>query len=44
MTRDEIEAKLRKQIANGEITPEQAEAEYDLAVNGMDSFESIYGW
>ena len=44
MTRDEFDAELRKQIADGEITPEQAESEWDFFVNGMDSFESIYGW
>ena len=43
MTKEELDAKLREQIANGEITPEEAAIEYDFFVNGMDSFETIYG-
>ena len=44
MTREEFDAKLREQIVNGDITPEDAEVEWDFFVNGTDSFESIYGW
>lgn len=43
MTREEFEAKLREEIANGDITPEAAESEWDFYVNGMDSYQSIYG-
>lgn len=44
MTRDEFDAKIREQIANGEITAEAAESEWDFFVNGVDSFQNIYGW
>ena len=44
MTKEEFDAKLRDQIAKGEITPEDAESEWDFFVNGMDSFQNIYGW
>lgn len=43
MTREEFDAELRKQIADGEITPEQAESEWDFFVNGYDSVQNIYG-
>ena len=44
MTKEEFEEKLREQIANGDLTPEDAESEYDFFVNGADSFQNIYGW
>lgn len=44
MTREEIDADIRAQIARGELTPEQAESEWEFAVNGPDTFESVYGW
>ena len=44
MTREEFDAKLREQIAKGEITPMDAESEWDFFVNGTDSYQSIYGW
>ena len=44
MTRDEFDAMLREQIANGEITAEAAESEWDYFVNGTDSYQTIYGW
>ena len=43
MTKEEFDAGLRDQIARGEITPEEAESEWDFFVNGMDSFQNIYG-
>ena len=43
MTREEFDAKLREEIANGEITPEDAEVEMDFFLNGWDSFQNIYG-
>lgn len=43
MTKQEFDAYLREQIAKGEITPEDAEVEYDYFVNGWDSFQNIYG-
>lgn len=44
MTREEFDAKLREQIANGDITPEDAEVEWDFFANGTDTYQSIYGW
>ena len=44
MTREDYDAKLRQQIANGEITPEEAESEWDYFVNGWNSYQNIYGW
>lgn len=43
MTREEFEAKLKQQIADGEITSEEAESEWDFFVNGTDSFQKYYG-
>ena len=43
MTKEQFEAKLRDQIAKGEITPADAEVEYDFFVNGPDSRENIFG-
>ncbi len=43
MTKEEFDAKLREQIAKGEITPEDAAVEYDFFVNGCDSYQNIYG-
>ena len=43
MTRDEFDAYLRQEIANGDLTPEQAESEWDYFVNGSDTYQSIYG-
>lgn len=43
MSKEEFDAYLRDQIAKGEITPEDAEVEYDYFVNGWDSFQNIYG-
>ena len=44
MTRDEFDAMIREQIANGEITAEAAESEWDFFVNGADSYETVYGF
>ena len=44
MTRDEFDAMLREQIANGEITAIEAESEWDFFANGSDSFETVYGF
>ena len=43
MTREEFDAKLREEIAKGEITPEDAESEWDFFVIGPDSYQSIFG-
>ena len=43
MTNEEFDAMLREKIANGEITPEEAESEYDFFANGADSYQNIYG-
>lgn len=43
MTRDDYDALLKQRIADGEITPEEAESEWDYFVNGWDSYQSIYG-
>lgn len=43
MTKEEFDAYLREQISNGEITPADAEVEWDYFVNGWDSFQNIYG-
>ena len=43
MTKQEFDAYLRDQIAKGEITPEDAEVEYDFFVNGLDSVQNLYG-
>ena len=44
MTKEEFDAKLREQIAKGEITPNEAAIEWDYFVNGADSYQNIYGW
>ena len=44
MTREEFDQKLRDQIAKGEITPMEAESEWDFFVNRTDTRESISGW
>ena len=41
--REAYDAMLRAKIANGEMTPEEAEVEWDFFVNGPDSFQNIYG-
>ena len=43
MTREEFDAKLREQIAAGELTPEAAESGWDFFVNGEDSYQK-YNW
>lgn len=42
MTREEFEEKLKKEIAEGIITPEDAESEWDFFVNGSDSYAKYY--
>ena len=44
MTNKEFDEMLREKITKGEITPEDAQVEYDFFVNGFDSFQNIYGW
>ena len=44
MTNKEFDEMLREKITKGEITPEDAQVEYDFFVNGSDSFQNIYGW
>ena len=43
MTNAEFDEMLRKKIASGEITPEDAEVEYDFFANGFDSRENLCG-
>ena len=43
MTKEQFDAMLREQIASGEITPEDAESEWDFFVNGYDSWQKYYG-
>ena len=43
MTNQEFDAYLREQIAKGEITPEDAEVEYDFFANGPDTRENLFG-
>ena len=43
MTKEEFDAYLREKIASGEITPEDAEVEYDFFANGFDSRENLCG-
>ena len=43
MSKEQLEKELREKIFRGEITPEEAESEYDFFVNGWDSFQNIYG-
>ena len=43
MTKQEFDTYLRDQIAKGDMTPEDAEVEYDYFVNGWDSIQNIYG-
>ena len=42
MTKEEFDAKLRQEIADGIITPEDAESEWDFFVNGTDSYSKYY--
>lgn len=44
MTNKEFDEMLQEKISKGEITPEDAQVEYDFFVNGSDSFQNIYGW
>lgn len=44
MTNKEFDEMLREKISKGEITPEDAQVEYDFFVNGTDSYQNIYGW
>lgn len=44
MTKEQFEAELRKQIVNGEVTPEAAESEWDYFVNGSETYQSVYGY
>ena len=41
--RAEFDAKLRALIAKGEMTPEEAEMEWDYHYNGMDSRQNTCG-
>ena len=43
MTNAEFDEMLRAKIASGEITPEDAEVEYDFFANGWDSRENLCG-
>ena len=43
MTNAEFDELLREKIASGEITPEDAEVEYDFFANGFDSRENLCG-
>ena len=40
---EEFDAYLREQIAKGEMTPEEANIEWDYHFNGWASVQSIYG-
>lgn len=42
MTKQEFDAYLRDQISKGEMTPEDAEVEYDFFANGWDSVQNLY--
>lgn len=45
MTKEQLEAKLREQIAAGDITPDDAEDEYQQFVRRFENtFEGVYGW
>lgn len=44
MASKDFDEMLREKISNGEITPEDAESEWDFFVNGADSYQTIYGW
>lgn len=44
MTNKEFDEMLREKITKGEITPEDAQVEYDFFANGSDSFQNIFGW
>jgi len=41
--RDAFDAYLRAKIAAGEMTPEEAEVEWDYHVNGWPTAANIYG-
>lgn len=38
-----FDAELKAKIASGEMTPEDAEVEWDFHFNGTDSVQNIYG-
>ena len=40
---EEFDAYLRDQIAKGEMTPDEAEAEWDYHFNGYPSRQSVCG-
>ena len=42
LTREEFEEKLKKEIEEGIITPDEAESEWDFFVNGSDSYQKYY--
>ena len=42
--REAYDAMLRAKIASGEMTPEDAEVEWDFHFNGWDSRENLCGW
>lgn len=45
MTREELEAKLDQAVADGSMTPEEAEDEWqDFMHRGEDSYLGVYGW
>ena len=42
--REEFDAMLRAKIASGEMTPDEAEIEWDYHFNGWPSRDNYYGW
>ena len=45
MTKEEFEVKLEQAIANGEMTSEEAEMEWqDFTHEGEDVYSLVYGW
>ena len=41
--REEFDAMLRAKIASGELTPDEAEMEWDYHFNGFESRQSVCG-
>lgn len=45
LTKQQLEQELDEKIAKGEITAEEAEAEWqDFIHRGENSFQGVYGW
>jgi polyhydroxyalkanoate synthesis regulator phasin len=45
LTKQQVEQELDEKLAKGEITAEEAEAEWqDFMHRGENSFQGVYGW